>query len=248
MITINLEKELIKQNKKVATPYELLLIDEYDKLTELVENDALKRVGLHRTILSGKQTKDRIKTSLSETEKFNQERVFHLSQIENICNKYYLKFLPSRYFAGVVDNELPNRITNFEIAYGVQCDNTNTFIIAPIESFDLQKKPKDPLFFYKINSEYFYLIHKWGNDLSITRRLMNLLSNTWFSIFIISFGFTLPFLFFAFKGYFIFSCIFFVLLTAINLIRHQWVNDFGDDEDNNWISFYKKNDWTGEYR
>lgn len=186
-MTVNLEKELIRQNRKIATPQELLAINEYEKHAGLLKNDALERVGLTQSLKAGEHKKSYLEQLLRETQKFQKERVFHISQIKAVCDKYYLRFLPSEFYKGTIDDQLPNKIVNFEAAYMVKCkagnenyysDRTgNTFIAAPKGSFNLQAKPKDPLFFYKINDEYFYLIHKWGNDISITRRLMSFFSS-----------------------------------------------------------------------
>ena len=180
-MTINLEKSLVKENKKLATPKELLIINEYDQHTSLVDNDAMNRVGLNYVIKHGAKIAHTINEKLEQTKQFNQDRVFHISQIKGICNKYRLRFLSARHYKGTVDSDLPNRITNFEIAYGVKCDSHNTMIIAPMESFELQERPKDPLMFYRINNDYYYLIHKWGNDLSIIRSVLPLFENAWFS-------------------------------------------------------------------
>jgi hypothetical protein len=177
---INLEKSLIRENRKLATPKELLLVKEYETNTDLVDNDALSRVGFNEAIKTGKRIKEAINDKKSQTENFKQERVFHISQIKAICEKYYLKFLSAEYYKGIIDKELPTKITNFEAAYGVKCSSTNTKICAPLESFQLQDQPKDPLMFYQINDEYYYLIHKWGNDLSIVRMLYALFTNGWF--------------------------------------------------------------------
>lgn len=177
MIKFNLEKSLLRQNKRLATPEELLLIKEYDTHTELLENDALSRLGFNNTLKQGGRLKKNITESKSQTNNFSQDRVFHISQIEAICNKYYLRFLSAEYYKGIIDKDLPTKVTNFEAAYNVKCNSRNTKIVAPIESFRLQEKPKDPLLFYQINDEYYYLIHKWGNDLSVLRNLYNLLSN-----------------------------------------------------------------------
>lgn len=190
MLTLNLEQKLVKENKKLVTPQELLVLKEYEQHEKLVGNDALKRVGLDGNINTGTHIKHRISTTKKETERFNQERVFHISQIQNICEKYHLRFLNTDLYKGTIDSELPERITTFEIAYGIECKQINTKIMAPASAFKLQQAPKDPLFFYKINEEYFYLIHKWGNDLSIFRRLMPIFSKNRYcalAIFVISF-------------------------------------------------------------
>lgn len=193
-MTINLEKALIKANKKVLAPEELLLVKEYETNGALINDDSLRRVGLSQQIQLAKDTIDSHRNKEDETKRFKQERVFHISQIEQTCNNYRLRFLPSVLYKGTIDKELPFKITNFEAAYNVKCEcveprdwrwvgndeTQNTFIMAPASSFKLQEKPKDPLFFYKINDEYYYLIHKWGNDLNVFRRMFPLLSKSWF--------------------------------------------------------------------
>lgn len=113
MITINLEKSLIRENKKLNTPKELLLIKEYDKFTELADNDVLSRVGLNKTLISGKGIKNRIDNSFEETKRFNQNRVFHISQIKSICDKYYLRFLSTEKYNGIIDDQLPIKNLSF---------------------------------------------------------------------------------------------------------------------------------------
>lgn len=182
-MTIDLEKELLKQNKKVLSARELLRVAEYEKQTHLVSNQILERLGMNETIKRGKSIKEDANKKAAETQKFNQERVFHISQIESLCMKYYLRFLPIKYYKGSVDEHLPYKIGTFELAHGVRLNQETTHIVAPKESFRLEERPKDPLLFYKINEKYFYLVHKWGNDLSITNRLKSLFSNVWVSFF-----------------------------------------------------------------
>mgnify|MGYP001557968107 CR=1 FL=1 len=43
MFTVNIEHSLIKENKKLITPKELLLITEYEKFSPFVESDVLHR-------------------------------------------------------------------------------------------------------------------------------------------------------------------------------------------------------------
>lgn len=185
MLNINLEKVLIKQNKKIIVPEELLLLQEYDKYAHLTDNQTLSRLGLNSNLKKGKDIFHSIVDKKAQTENFNQDRVFHISQIKETCMKYRLRFLQTEYYKGAIDSDLSIKVENFEIAYNLKCSQDNTMIMAPLESFKLEKKPVDPLFFYKINNEYYYLIHKWGNDLNMFRRIFALLENTVIS-FIIS--------------------------------------------------------------
>ena len=197
MLTINLEKELSKQPASKVNAQELLLVKEYDKLGEgVAASEVLGRIGLNKAAKEGRGIKSNNETLLSEASKFNMDKVYHISQIEKLCSKYYLRFLPSALFKGSIDAALPDKIATFEATYNVQCKSVakerngfmnwdeiedekgnNTFIAAPKSSFKLEERPKDPLLFYKINDEYYYLIHKWGNDLSFLRRFYNILSS-----------------------------------------------------------------------
>ena len=170
-LTINLEQALLNENiKTVLTPNELLQIKQYDTIGQIEDNNVFYRLGLDKNIQAGRTIKAISDNNLKEIGKFDSKRVFHISQIEKICNKYMLKFLPIKYFCGEIDVDLPQKVLNFELIYGKSVSEANSYIIAPQSSFKLEERPKDPLLFYKINEEYYYLIHKWGNDLSIFNR------------------------------------------------------------------------------
>lgn len=195
MLTVNLEKKLSRQPVSKVKASELLLIKEYDRLgKDVVNSEILDRVGINNAAIEGKRLTDEKDAYLKQAKKFNLDKVYHISQIEKVCKKYRLRFLPSAMFKGNIDPILVDKISTFEVTYGVQCKSViadrwdlydkergnNTFIAAPASSFALQEKPKDPLFFYKINEEYYYLIHKWGNNISLFRQLGNLLEKKMF--------------------------------------------------------------------
>jgi hypothetical protein len=202
MFKVNLETELLKQPASKVSASELLYIQEYDRLGPDVSNsEILSRIGINKAIETGKKFSETKEKNLRQAQDFNLDKVFHISQIESLCKKYYLRFLPSALFNGSIDSALPDKIATFEAIYGVRCKSevskgrwvyekeekeNNTFIAAPMSSFKLEEKPKDPLLFYKINDEYYYLIHKWGNDLSMVRRFYNLLSSPWLVWFLIA--------------------------------------------------------------
>lgn len=166
MIKINLEKELINTNIRLIEKNDSLLLNEYEKQKEL-DIDILTRIGLNNTIDKGLKLENKIKLNDLQLEKFDKTKIF---------NKYYLKFLEASYYSGTIDKELPNKIVEFEDTFNVICSKGRSFILAPKSSFLLEEKPKDPLFFYKINEENYYLIHKWGDDLNIFNRIKSVLS------------------------------------------------------------------------
>lgn len=188
MLKINLEKELTKQKPKLVSDKALLAVQEYDKLASVLEkSDALQRIGITKGIDFGKQVSNSVAASKTAASKFDQSRVFHISQIKKICNRYHLRFLESGRYKGSIDPQLPLKIETFEAANGVMCNKYNTYIMAPLESFKLEKLPKDPLLFYQINEDYYYLVHKWGNDLNAMRRyLYPILSSALFTNLVIA--------------------------------------------------------------
>lgn len=119
-----------------------------------------------RSQLSSKTSKE------NNTFKFEQleaDRIYHLDQIREICIEYRLRFLDSSYFKG----ELPHQAI-FEIERLQQAHDTELSgfkIMAPSRLFKLEDKD-DPLLFAPIGNGYYYLIHKWGNDLHPLRKLL----------------------------------------------------------------------------
>ena len=240
-MTVNLETLLINENRKLATPKELLIVKEYETHSELLQNDALSRVGLNSNLKAGMSIKETISRKQQQTSRFKQERVFHISQIQAICEKYYLRFLETSYYKGTIDKDLPTKITNFEAAYNLKCTAHNTKICAPVESFQLQQKPKDPLLFYAINNEYYYLIHKWGKDLSLIRRLKQLCTNLYLTTITIAFIFTLPLILIPKAGLFIYAVVSTITCIAISMSNEMSVNE------REKLRFLKRNEWDSSY-
>lgn len=120
-----------------------------------------------------------------ETEMFEQTegRVFTLEEIKTIACKYALKFLRSEHYRGVVDVELPAKIREFYKRRGIDSIPQSEleykykfYILAPQKSFNLERKPKpepvDPIMFYKLNENNYKVIHKWGEDFTLWRRIV----------------------------------------------------------------------------
>jgi len=206
-----------------------------------LQNDALSRVGLTSILKQGKSIKDSISKKHEQTKNFKQERVFHVSQIQAICEKYYLRFLSTNYYKGTIDKELPTKITNFEADYNLKCTPHKTLICAPVESFQLQQKPKDPLFLYSINDEYYYLIHKWGDDLSFIRRLKQLYTSVYLSTFTTAFIFTLPLLVIPKYGLVTYCAVSAIIGLSISLSNAMEWNE------REKFRLFKRNEWDSPY-
>ena len=113
----------------------------------------------------------------SSKHKYNQfdfelletKRIFHRDTIKKICIDYRLRFLDLDFFKGDVPVEAIDSIQELEQAHNTEIQNMK--IVAPSKLFKL-KNADDPLLFVPIGNQYYYLIHKWGNDLHPLRRLL----------------------------------------------------------------------------
>jgi len=141
------------------------------------EDDILKAV---QHILENDDAKDhRILETLSKTNftdsnafDFNcleTKHIYHIDQIKTICINYRLRFLDSKYFKGKLPYEAISKIKALEKVHNITLNGFK--IIAPSKLFKLENAD-DPLLFAPIGNGYFYLIHKWGNDLSPFRKLL----------------------------------------------------------------------------
>ena len=95
------------------------------------------------------------------------DRIFHLSHIQKICIDYRLRFLDSHLFKGAVPEETVSKIKQMEKDHDARLSGFK--IAAPSKLFHL-KNYDDPLLFVPIGNEYYYLVHKWGNDISGWRK------------------------------------------------------------------------------
>ncbi len=101
-------------------------------------------------------------------QKLATENIYHISDIKKICIDYRLRFLPSYYFKGDIPVEAVSKIKDLEKTH--ESAFYDFKIMAPSKLFKL-KKADDPLLFVPINENYYYLVHKWGNDLHPLRKL-----------------------------------------------------------------------------
>ena len=96
------------------------------------------------------------------------DNIFHIEQIKKICITYRLRFLDTKYFKGKYPQQALDTIKYLENTHNTELDGYK--IIAPSKMFVLEKAD-DPLLFAPMGNGYYYLIHKWGNDLNSFRKL-----------------------------------------------------------------------------
>lgn len=106
-----------------------------------------------------------------DPEPLETDRIFSEEAIRKLCIKYRLRFLSTRYFKGEVPYEALSELKSFEKKVGDRVEDLR--IIAPGERFELQDSQKDPLLFAYLGKGRYYLVHRWGNELSSWRKWLH---------------------------------------------------------------------------
>ena len=94
--------------------------------------------------------------------KLSKSRIYHIDHIKKVSIDYRLRFLDIKYFKNKLPIEALKQIKKLEKEHKTKLSEFK--IMAPSVLFRLEKKD-DPLLFVPLGNEYYYLIHKWGNDL-----------------------------------------------------------------------------------
>ena len=159
MFDLNLQKALKKDRDRLLTSQDLKAI--------------IKRIFDQK-----EASKTRIKSKLDNKntsfvnslifDDLDMDKIFHIDSIEKLCINYRLRFLDTHLFKVDYPHELYSIIPELEDAHETQLENFK--IMAPSKLFRLKAK-EDPLLFAPIGNGYYYLVHKWGDDLKIFRRL-----------------------------------------------------------------------------
>jgi hypothetical protein len=156
----NLVNELIAERRKFKATNEIL-----EEVQLILEQNEEERTEILQKITEKSSTKPNIFVfDYLETDK-----IFHLEQIKNICIDYRFRFLDSSLFKGDIPEEAISIIRDLEKKHQTKIDGFK--IAAPSKLFKL-KNYDDPLLFAPIGNGYFYLIHKWGNDVNPFRKWM----------------------------------------------------------------------------
>jgi len=170
-----LETELLLSRSKFKTEQDIL-----DEVSSLLKENELERERIQNTIAEKSSTNSNtFNIDLLETDK-----IFHLVQIREVCVDYRLRFLDSTFFKQGIPEEAISKIHALEKLHDTTLKGFK--IMAPTKAFQLLSYD-DPLLFAPIGNDYYYLIHKWGNDISPTRKWLvkpfkNLLNFVWFSL------------------------------------------------------------------
>lgn len=128
-----------------------------------------------------------------EIDLLESDRIFHISQIKELCITYRLRFLNTKYFKGDLPHEALYAIKELEKKH--QTALMGFHMVAPAKYFRLENAD-DPMLFAPIGNGYFYLVHKWGNDIHPLRKMAmwplknieNIFIFSFFGSFFLTFG------------------------------------------------------------
>ena len=110
-----------------------------------------------------------VKLNQFEFDHLDTSRIYHLDDIRKICIDYRLRFLDLKYFKPELPKEAHDQISLIEQEHHTQLAGLK--IVAPSRLFKLADKD-DPLLFAPMGNQYYYLVHKWGEDLHPLRKML----------------------------------------------------------------------------
>lgn len=148
-----LERLLLGQENLMAEVH--LILAEEQKLDDL----------LRAMVLSSNEEKP------TRIRMIEPERVFHRDTIRSLCLRYRLRFLPGGSFKGPIPDKAVHALRMLERK--AETPITSFMLMAPATRFKLCDSEADPLLFVPLDGDRYYLVHKWGNDLSPMREVVN---------------------------------------------------------------------------
>lgn len=156
--SINLKSELEKQRSKWISEDNVL--DYYKQI--FTEVDAERNATLNKL-----STTSNINKNNFIFDDLDTNNIFHTSDIKKICVDYRLRFLDTVHFKDNYPAEAIKKIQALEKKHNTKLGGFK--IVAPMDVFKL-RKADDPLLFAPMGNGFYYLIHKWGNDVSPFRK------------------------------------------------------------------------------
>ena len=179
MKRLNLLEKL--KNERAKANQEKLLENVKSFLEQLQDEDD----NIKKQVLEDSNSDDSVNNFVFDN--LDTNRIYHISQIEQVCVNYRLRFLNSNLFKGDLPQEAIQEIKRLNTEHDTELKGFK--IMAPSKLFKLENAD-DPILMAPMGNNYYYFIHKWGNDLHPLRRFLvwpvKTLENFIFSMFVIS--------------------------------------------------------------
>lgn len=142
-------------------------ISSEDIMTEVTQ--ILEETGRQRDRISEKLKNPNTGDNPFKIDLLKADRIYHLDDIKKLCITYRLRFLDANFFKGEIPEEAISKIRQLEKDHDTPLSGFK--VMAPAKLLKLENAD-DPLLFAPLGNDYFYLIHKWGNDLHPFRKLL----------------------------------------------------------------------------
>ncbi len=101
--------------------------------------------------------------------RLDPERVFTLEAIRRLCITYRLRFLDAARFKGPLPPRALYELRRLEVRSDAPLKGFK--VMAPTERFTLCDSDADPMLFVAVGPKHYYLVHKWGADVSHWRAI-----------------------------------------------------------------------------
>lgn len=125
--------------------------------------DFFEEIGnLHTSAVNKTRTQNHFKIK-----HLKADSIYHLHDIKKLCVDYRLRFLDFKYFKNSFPVEASEKLKALEQLHETEIIQLK--VVAPSKLFRLENAD-DPLLFASLGNDYFYLVHKWGNDLHPMRK------------------------------------------------------------------------------
>ena len=160
MKKVNLFEELLKERSKQISTNELI---------SLLKNIWVKEDSKKERITQSLKDVNNGSFNKLKFDEMETKNIFHKDTIKNICVRYRLRFLDSNLFKGDYPKNITKIISDIEKKHDTKL--INFMIMAPSKLFKI-KSPDDPILFVPIGNDYYYLIHKWGEEFNYLRKLL----------------------------------------------------------------------------
>lgn len=140
-------------------------VNYYISMNKFYQENIFQQAGFSKTFNEGKALIEDLEIKFKETEKFKELPIFHVSQIREAVREIGLKDGNLKDYCGMLDENFNQKILDFKNKYKISIDESNTVLVATNSSFEIGADPKCCLLFYRINNEYFCLVHQWGEEM-----------------------------------------------------------------------------------
>lgn len=178
MFKVDLKKQIENSHKSSQVDSEKMLEQVQKQLSfeSAADREILRSMGMDRSLKVAEEKQSENIVLKADRDKFSKNAVLTEDEIKEIALKYNLRFLCSDSYKGYIEANLPVVIRNFAEENGIDLNSYTLqykfYVLAPADSFKLQKKPRsvDPILFYRVERHgisNYVVVHKWGNDLTL---------------------------------------------------------------------------------